>query len=323
VIFGVIGAVRAFRARQPLGQALAWFSLIALAELVIYSGRSLADVVWVTAPLTLLAGYALYGLFVDLWTPSELSLAGAQAGISVVLAVFALLNVASFAELVKNGGAALGASDINLLGQTVPFSPVAQLGVAVLALALIAVVAYLVSLGWSQRAAGLGLLWAGAGLLLAASLSAGWGLSLVRPGDPAELWSPSPASDDVNRLMQTLTSVSNFTVGNPHDVQVTVQAPATGMLAWALRDFPHATFVDRLDPVINSPVVITPTDQKNPALGSAYVGQSFNLRTTWVPDMSLPEWVGWAAYRRAAGEKSDPAILWVRQDIQQLKSSGS
>ncbi len=322
-VCGLIGAVRAFRARQPLGQALAWFSLIALAELVLYSGRSLMDLVWVTAPLTLLAGYALYGLFVDLWAPSELPLAGAQAGVSGVLVVFALLNVASFAELVKNSGSALGAFDVSVMGQNVPFSPLAQLGVAVLALALIAVVAYLVSLGWSRRAASLGLLWAGTGLLLSASLSAGWGLTLTRPGDPAELWWPSPASDDVTRMMQTLTNVSNYTVGNPHDVQVTVQAPATGLLAWALRDFPHAAFVDRLDPVINSPVVITPTDQKNPTLGSAYVGQRFSLRSTWAPDLSLPEWVGWAAYRRVTGEKADPAILWVRQDIQQLKSSGS
>ena len=192
-----------------------------------------------------------------------------------------------------------------------------------LALALIAVVAYLVSLGWSQRAAILGLLWAGTGLLLAVSISAGWGLTMIRPGDPAELWWPSPSSDDVTRMMQTLANVSNYTVGNPHDVQVTVQAPATGLLAWALRDFPHAAFVDRLDPVINSPVVITPLDQKNPTLGSAYVGQRFSLRASWVPDLGLPEWVGWAAYRRVTGEKADPAILWVRQDIQQLKNSGS
>jgi hypothetical protein len=70
-------------------------------------------------------------------------------------------------------------------------------------------------------------------------------------------------------------------------------------------------------------VVITPTDQKNPTLGSAYVGQRFSLRATWVPKLSLPEWVGWAAYRRVSGETADLAILWVRQDIQQLKSTGS
>jgi hypothetical protein len=315
--------VRAFRSRQSLGQALSWFSVIALAELVLYSGRSLLDLVWVTAPLSLLAGYGLYGLLADLWSRRELALAGVQAGISVVLAVFALLNVASFAEQVKNNTANLGSFQVNVLGQSLSLSPLAQIGVAGLAIALIVVVAYLVSLGWSRSAAGLGLMWAAGFLLLSMNVSAAWGLTQLRAGSPAELWWPSPASDDVNRLMQTLTSVSNFAVGHPHDVQVTVQAPATGLLAWALRDFPHAAFVDRLDPVINSPVVITPSDQKNPTLGSSYVGQRFDLRGTWTPDLGLPEWIGWAAYRRATAQQIDPAILWVRQDIEQLKSTGT
>src|SRR5207248_948010 len=38
LVFGIFGAVRAFRLRQPLGQGLTWFSVIALAELVLYSG---------------------------------------------------------------------------------------------------------------------------------------------------------------------------------------------------------------------------------------------------------------------------------------------
>jgi hypothetical protein len=323
MVFGVLGAVRAFRSGQSLGQALAWFSVIALAELVLYSGRSLLDLVWVTAPLSLLAGYALYGVWLDLWSRRELPLAAAQAGISAVLAVFALLNIASFAELVKNSGSALNVYDVSILGQAIAFSPIAQIGVAGLALALIAVVAYLVSLGWSRRAARLGLLWAMAALLLSMNVSAAWGLTQLRPGSPAELWWDSPASDDVNRLTQTLASVSNYAVGNPHDVQVTVQASPAGLLAWALRDFPHAAFVDRLDPVINSVVVITPSDEKNPTLGSSYVGQRFDLRGTWTPKLSLSEWIGWAAYRRATSQKVDPAILWVRQDIQQLKSTGA
>jgi len=323
LVFGVIGAVRAFRAREPLGQILAWFSVLSLAIVVVYSGRSVLDIVWITAPLALLAGRAICELFVELWSRRDLALAGAQAGISGVLAVFALLNVASFAELVKNGGAVAGAYNVSLFGQSMPFSPLAQLAVAGLALALIVVVAYLVSMGWSRQAASLGVLWVVTGLLLAGSVSAAWGLTQLRPGSPAELWWDSPASDDVSRMMDTLADISNYAVGNPHDVQVTVQAPATGLVAWALRDFPHAAFVDRLDAVISSPVVITPSDVKNPTLGSSYVGEKFSLRSDWTPDLDLSEWIGWAAYRRIPPPHTDAAILWVRQDIQQLKSTGT
>jgi hypothetical protein len=230
--------------------------------------------------------------------------------------------VASFAEQVRNNAVQVGTFPVVILGFSFGLSPIAQVGVAGLALALIGVVAYLVALGWSRHAAMLGLVWAGGFLLLSMSASAAWGLTQLRAGSPAELWWPSPASDDVSRMMQTLASVSNFTVGNPHDVTVTVQAPANGLLAWALRNFPHAAFVDRLDPVIQSPIVITPSDLKNPTLGSTYVGQSFDLRGTWTPDLSLPEWIGWAAYRRAAAQQVDADIVWVRGDIEQLKSTG-
>src|SRR5262249_38695284 len=163
---------------------------------------------------------------------------------------------------------------------------------------LIGVVAYLVAVGWSREAAGLGVLGAVAALLLSANLAAGVGLTLERPGSAAELWWANPASDDVNRLMLTLSTVSNYTGGNPHDVQVTAQGPALSLVGWALRDFPHARFVDQLDPAINSPVVLTASTEKNPTLGSSYVGQKFTLRSSWSPALNLAEWIDWAAYRR-------------------------
>jgi len=74
--------------------------------------------------------------------------------------------------------------------------------------------------------------------------------------------------------------------------------------------------------VIKSPVVITPGDEKNPTLGASYVGQRFDLRGTWTPNLSLPEWIGWAAYRRATAVQIDPVILWVDQKVEQLQSTG-
>jgi hypothetical protein len=323
VVLGITGAIRAVRGGHQMGQALSWISVITLAELVVYSGRGLPDLVWLVAPLTLLAGWALFEMLAELWARSELPLAVAQAALTGALAAFALLSIASYAEAVKNRGTNLAAYEVSLFGQPLSISPVAQLGVAALAVLLIFVVAYLVALGWSGRAARLGLLLAGSGLLLAMSVSAGWGLTQLRPGSPAELWWETPSADDVNRLVQTLSSVSNFSVGDPHDLQVTIHAPRTGLLAWALRDFPHAAFVDTLDPVITSPVVITPSDEKNPTLGSSYVGQRFDVRAAWTPDLSLPEWIGWAAYRRAPAQAAEMVIVWVRKDVQQLKTTGT
>jgi hypothetical protein len=324
VVFGVVGAVRAFRSGRVAGQALAWFSLVALALVVLYGGRQAADLAWVAAPLAVLAGWAVVDLVREAWAPSELPLAGVQVGIAVALLGFALLNVAALAESARGGGAAFPAFVVQLLGRSLQVPSLAQLGIAALALVLVFVIGYLLALGWSERAARLGLVAAFGGLLLVITVVAGWGITRRQPGSPAELWWAQPASADVRRLMATLANVSNYTVGNTHDIEVTVQGPETGLLAWALRDFPHARFVDRLDPVVSSPVVIAPlADQENPTLGSSYVGQDFNLRSTWRTDLSGPEWVAWLAYRQPRTIVAEPVVLWVRQDVAALRSTGN
>lgn len=321
LVFGVLGAVRAFRGGHALYQALAWFSLVALTLIVLYSGRQVADVIWVAAPLAALAAWALTGLLHDLWTPSEWPLAAAQAGLTTALLGFALLNLAGLAQSSRNSAGVFPVIGVPILGQVYQVPALAQLGIASLAVTLTFVIAYLLALGWSAVAARLGLVLAGAGFLLAAGFGAGWGVTQVRPGSPAELWWAQPAAPDVRRLLRTLGDVSNYSVGNTHDIEVVVQAPGDGLLAWALRDFPHASFVDRLDPVITSPVVIAPLDTAtNPTLGSAYVGQDFFLRATWAADLSGPEWVSWLAFRTATKQVNEPVVLWVRQDVQQLQT---
>ena len=290
----------------------------------VLGNRSAKPAWWVALPLAALAAWALTDLLRDIWTPAEWPLAAAQAGLTTALLGFALLNVAGLAQSSLNAGAEFPVMGVPILGQVYQVPALAQLGIALLAVTLVFVIAYLLALGWSAVAARLGLVLAGAGFLLAMTIGAGWGVTQLRPGSPAELWWAQPASADVRRLMQTLGDVSTYSVGNTHDIEVTVQAADDGLLAWALRDFPHATFVDRLDPVITSPVVIAPLDTtSNPTLGSAYVGQGFDLRATWTADLSRPEWVTWLAFRAAPTQVNEPVVLWVRQDVQQLQTPGT
>jgi 4-amino-4-deoxy-L-arabinose transferase-like glycosyltransferase len=323
VVFGLAGAWRAFRAGNRLGMGLAWFSLLSVAQLLLYSGRQLPHVVWITAPLAVLAGWALHGIIADRWSRSDAPVAVVQAGITLAVTAFAFLNVASYAEMVRAGRAGFPLYQTTIMGVDISVTPIAPLGVALLALALVFVVAYLLGMGWAPRGVQLGLAAAGGLVLLAMNTSAAVGLTLVRPHSPVELWAEQPAAADVRRLQATLADVSNFWVGLPTDIQVAVQASEQSALAWALRDYGNAVFVDRLAPAIDSPVVITPHDVQDPTLGSVYVGQSFPLRATWQARMSLPEWVNWLAYRRAARVETEPVILWVRQDVQQLRTSGN
>jgi len=322
VVFGIVGAVRAFRGGHAVGQALTWFALSALVLIVLHSGRSLSDVVWVVAPLALLAGGALVDLLAPLRSRADWPLAAAQGTLTCALLGFALLNLAGLAELARRSPGGFTAFQVTVAGRIVEIPALAQFGVALLAVLLTFVIAYLVALGWSANAARLGLVSAWAGLLTVATLAAGWGLTQWRPGSPGELWWDRTASPDVARLMDSLGAVSNYTVGNETDIAVTVEASVDGALAWAMRDFPNANFVDRLDPVINSPVVIAPITEAHPTLGSTYVGQDFFVSAYWNLDLSPSEWVTWLAYRATPTLTAEPVILWVRQDVAQLTSTG-
>lgn len=323
VVFGLYGALRAFRQAHRLGQWLTWMALAGLLFTLIYGGRSMLDIIWVSAPLAVLAAYALVGLAQDWWAKDEWPLVAAQLGIVVGLLWFASINLAAFGEQVQaNEAVRLG----TLVWQdfVTSTSPYFYLTVAIVGTALTFVIGFLFAMGWSPRAAKLGLMAGFALALFNLSFSAAWGLTQLRAQQPVEVWWAAPdrpTADEVNWLMKTLSNTSNYAGRDDFDIEVTVQADANGALGWALRRFTYARFVTQLDAGFTSPVVIAPNTVENPTLGSAYVGQDFALRQTSALDLGWTEWVGWWVFRRAPVE-SEKVILWVRQDIQELRTVG-
>jgi hypothetical protein len=308
LVFGLLGAVRAFRRGDLAGQLLTGLALMGLMFVVFYSGRTLFDVVWLSLPLAALAGQALAALVRENLDRADGLQTAALTGLLIVLLTFAGLNLTRF---VDQYGATAG------LAPNLASMP--GLWLAGLTLVVAALVTYLFGVTWSGRAALAGLTLSLAGVLLAAGLSAVWGLTQLRAAEPGELWWPRPAALDLRRLVATLTNVSNFDVGQEREIVVTVQADPQGALAWALRDFRKAQFVSDLGAFVTSPVVIAPEDQQNPALGSAYVGQAFAVARSWRPEnLFWNEQLSWLAARRAPAE-TQRVILWVRQDVQQLQ----
>ncbi len=328
LVFGLVGAALAFRRGHRFGQWLFWFFLVAQAFAMVYSGRSLFDLIWIITPLAALAGWALVEIVRGAWAADREAwpLAAAQAGVVVALLGFAALQLAEFVEALRQNPD-LAQSRFTFSGLTTEAPAAAHVYLALTAVGLAFVVSYLFGLGWSPHAARLGLTLSGAAALLAVSVGAGWGLTQLRPTSPVELWWEQPVSDDLNRLMETLGNVSNYSVGNAHDMQVTVQASPDGALGWALRDFPHAVFVAELDPLVDSPAVVapaSPTGEQNPTLGSTYVGQGFAFRSVWSPaGLTWPQQVAWLTFRRTpAPVPAEQVILWVRQDVAQLQDAG-
>lgn len=329
LVFGLIGAVRAIRQRDLVGQLLVTFFLIAALFGLLYSGRALADVVWLIAPLAVLGAKAIVEIVAARWVAEDWPLVAGLSAVLLALWGFAQINLTRFAEQLRFNPALLSAPE------GVTFTSFLGLFFVVIALLAAVLVTFLFAIGWSSRAAVLGATFVGAFALLAATLNAGWGLAQERVNEPVELWQPRPTALDVNRLIDTLTTTSNLAVGQEHELEVVVNLQAdqpgesaeaalaeaqTGALAWALRDFVNVRFVAGLDALVNAPVVITYAGEQDPTLGSAYVGQAFTLYRQWRPDNLLEgEQLRWLLNRNAPTE-STRLVFWVRQDIQQLQT---
>jgi hypothetical protein len=260
-------------------------------------------VIWVTIPLTALAGLFLVRLLSGGWGELDVPAVGIHGALVVILMFYAALNLAAYGQATRSLGG----------------SAAANLGLAAVSFVLIALVSLLFGVGWSAGGAARGLVVGLTATLLLAGLSAAsrlvaWGEHTERAG---ELWyagPPAPVSG-LRMLVSTLEDVSEQTVGAPHDLQVVVAGQPQGELAWALRDFHAASYTDALAATISSPVVIAPADQATPELGSAYVGQSFAIRgsldsSTWGP----LDWLGWLTFYRAPSQ-TESVVLWVRSDV--------
>lgn len=314
LIFGLIGAWRAFRNQEVLGQGLAAWAIVALIFLLFYSGRTPADATWLVMALGPLAARTIFALVSEHWMQEEYALVTALSAVLLMLLGFAFVYLMRFANQLNFTG------PLETATFDIWFTSLRELGLTLLAVALCVVVALLFGFGWSRSAAITGSTVVAAFALFCLSLSAAWGLVQPRAIEDVELWALESTSTDTQRLVRVLTDISNFSVGQEREVEVVVQAAPDGAVAWALRDFVKAKFITQLDAFIASPVVVAPESQQDPTLGSAYLGQGFTLYERWRPDnLLLHEQLKWLLTRRAPLEASR-YVLWVRQDVQQLQT---
>jgi hypothetical protein len=172
---------------------------------------------------------------------------------------------------------------------------------------------------WGPRTAGRGF---GLGTL-AFALLIGLGLGEraaldISPGDPREYWDPSPVTRDVFELRATLEEMSLRDTGEPRLMAITAMIPDDGALAWALRDYPNAVFVDGVGPEVTSAAVVIPALAVQPPMGADYIGKDLITRRSWSVD-----WLWWRDtlmwfYRGDSQIKPVPSeriMLWIRKDV--------
>jgi hypothetical protein len=153
---------------------------------------------------------------------------------------------------------------------------------------------------------------------LVTALSSGWQVAVSSADSPIELWHVQPTSRETVLLRQTLIEVAKRETDGVFNLPVQVRAPDDGVVAWLVRDFVNATFINDASQARTQEVVILPYAVESPDLGDSYVGQQFVIRTWWSPQLMVwfdyPAW--WLQRRtRTGATPSDTVVLWLRQDV--------
>lgn len=284
LIFGVWGSLRAWQRADALGQACSVLAVVALALVLLYPGRQVADLLWVLLPLWVLAAQTIANY---LTIPAEEPRAAwGQALLMAVLLSFLVLSLARIPGTEE------------LPGLMLPYLYIAA-GVIVLG----AVATLLIALGWSGQASVHGLVWALGAFFALFLLAAATRFGSTGSHLGSELWPPGPAAGQLSRLRDTLEQLSAVKYGQPQALSVELRVESAA-LTWLTRNLRPTTAA------AVAPLIITAADEAEPAEASAYRGQSFVLSNSpaWAHVPGSP--IAWLFYRQTP-QQQEHIILWA------------
>lgn len=274
-------------------------ALAALMLMILRRGGAPGEILLVVYPLALLAGPLVADVLEGLRRVAQREAAWGLAAALILIAATSAIYLGLYAEQV--GLSVEQASPRLLLALLLPL-----MGLALVAL----------TVTWERS------LWRPAvavliGLLTLYTLGTGWGLAQLRPNDPREPWVQQPTSDQVRMLVSVLEEASRQRLGMANELPVTVQQTGDDVLAWYLRDFANVTLTDRLGAQVTTPAVITVESGQPPALGGAYAGTDFVLRTRLLPERpNETDWIRWLATRTGMLAQPDTrVVLWIQAPV--------
>nr|HID14393.1 hypothetical protein [Anaerolineae bacterium] len=307
LLFGLGGLVWAMRRGWRFGALLGLWAGLGALLLALMPGRAPLDMLWVVLPLVVLTGIAV-----------ERLVRGLQAG-------GAWLSEGLYVPVVLS----LWAHFYLVLARYAEFGNPVDLTLALLVVALQVLLAIVFALAMHLHAALRGVVVGTGIVLLAVTLSVGWGLAHVRPADPRELLVRQPTAIEVRDLVRTLRDLSWRETGMPTTLPFTLEAIPDPVLAWYLRDFSAARRVESLGTEEIGPVLVTSRRELTlPDVpdDAGFVGQDFALRRSWNPVEVGCVWqwpprceatVGWLLLRRTPSlpVADGWAVLWLRRDM--------
>jgi hypothetical protein len=292
LIFGIVGTVLAWRGGDTFARRLSIWFVSALLVALIYPARQVGDLAWALLPLWGLAGVALsrYLNRQDHWAVPL-----GEAAVVFVLLALTWVNLSGLNPALEN-------------------TDMVRWIVIVVSVVLGAFVTLLVALGWSWDAARDGLVMGVVAAVGGYVLANVFGVSQARPNQVAELWFPSPAPQQVELFVDTVSDLALSQTGRADDLDIIslVDAPS---LRWILRDLSGLHYQEALGPQDFPSVVITLGDGTLIESASSYRGQDFLWWSSpgWAGGVPA-NWVGWLTQREAPEQRAH-IVLWARSDL--------
>lgn len=311
---------------------MAWVT-VAFFLLIIYRGSVPAQALFLVLPLSYLVARLISELLVN-YMPSFLALDSYDSDDpndyiwikwTVALVVFAgFIMMSLYLET-------LGRALLNYPGTTIAFNTeqqsvllYARMGWFLIMGILMVVIYFLFSSMWGNRNVlqGYGL---GAFIfMLLIGIGTGWNTAVVNVNNASELWYTTGITADAYELRETLFDVARRDTRGFPAIQLVIlrdeEAGLTGdsLVAWLVRDFENARFVDTIGDARQEEVVLLAQSEEDPDLGGSYVGQSFIIRETWQRGrLGLMDWISWYTQRetRPYDLPEDATVLWLRIDV--------
>ena len=154
-------------------------------------------------------------------------------------------------------------------------------------------------------------------------LALGWQATTLYGGDIRELWYRESVTDDYRTVADVLTEYSRRENGTDNLIAVTVEGQPDSPLRLALRDFPHAHFVDEMPPTTNTPAAISPDTLPRPMMGREYVGQQLIFGYAWNLDsLNWTDFGSWLFNRRTRFDPVPAQVyrIWIAKEVYDVEN---
>lgn len=281
VVFGILGAVNAWRRNHSVGKVLSLFALFSFLLVLVNPGRQVADLLWVVIALWALTAVQVAD-YISL-PRQDLNVALGEAGLMLILGIF------------------FGISLSKLAANYTDF-----IFVAVATLLLAAVATLLIAFGWSRTGAMHGFMWAVLGFAALFLLAASSRFLRVETTDANDLWAPGPAAGSIQVLEESLHDLSVLDQGQQNELAVDLRREGAA-LAWEVRALPPA------ENDASPPLIVGAMEMQGEEF-AAYRGQDIALSVHRAWQGWPPNFFAWLLYRQGP-TRTEEIVLWARADL--------